>query len=192
MLSRAFVKPRRSPQTGEPRSSLRSSSIFEYEDFLFGFMDDIPLISLQNDSKSNKGVSNSETMKLRQILRASVGVMGESPLGMTEKVVFEGGKMSAVKRFRRVVIKKNEFGRRIKRVAEIGKQCDCLVPLTAYLYAKRIKFVVSHYYPMGTLADLLSGNLLTPFSYACIILISLFYAYFGSYLGFRLWRCYTR
>lgn len=151
------MKARRNPESGE--ASLRKSSIFEYEDFLFGFMDDIPLISLED----SKGVE----MKLRQILRGSVGVMGESPLGMTEKVVFLGGKISAVKRFRRVVIRRNEFGRRIQRVSEIGNQCDCLVPLSAYLYAKRIKFVVSHYYPMGSLADLLSGIslLLFPFSF---------------------------
>lgn len=167
MLSRAFVKPRKIPESGE--ASLRKSSIFEYEDFLFGFMDDIPLISLDD----SKGVE----MKLRQILRGSVGVMGESPLGMTEKVVLLGGKISAVKRFRRVVIRRNEFGRRIQRVAEIGNQCDCLVPLSAYLYAKRIKFVVSHYYPMGSLADLLSGNYLLLFSFLFLLFIFLSFRY---------------
>ncbi|KAL0329967.1 UNVERIFIED_CONTAM: G-type lectin S-receptor-like serine/threonine-protein kinase [Sesamum radiatum] len=65
--------------------------------------------------------------------------MGESPLGMTEKVVLLGGKICAVKRFRRVAIKKREFGRRIERVAQVGNQCEFLVPVTAYLYAKRIK-----------------------------------------------------
>ncbi|KAL0393662.1 UNVERIFIED_CONTAM: putative receptor-like protein kinase [Sesamum latifolium] len=176
MLSRAFTKPKRSPRGGE--SSLRSTaSICEYdEDFMVGFMDDIPLISFDeyNDScnsrvNSNKVVAGSyinqspnssestRMMTLRQVLRASVGVMGESPLGMTEKVVLLGGKICAVKRFRRVGIRKREFGRRIERVAQVGNQCEFLVPVTAYLYAKRIKFVVCDYYPMGTLADLLSG-----------------------------------
>ncbi|KAH6774098.1 hypothetical protein C2S51_012502 [Perilla frutescens var. frutescens] len=152
--SRALVKARRGPQTtGE--SSLPSSSIFEYEDFLFGYIKDIPLISFNYAAGMNN--ENEEEMTLRQVLRASVGVMGESPLGMTEKVVVLGGKISAVKRFKRVVIRKNEFGRRIERLANIGNQSHYLVPLTAYLYAKRIKFVVTHYYPMGTLAHLLSG-----------------------------------
>ncbi|KAK6158369.1 hypothetical protein DH2020_005683 [Rehmannia glutinosa] len=112
MLSRAFAKPRRSPQAGE--SSLRSTSIFEYEDLIFGFMDDIPLTSFpeyNDDHSYYKSTHNSEStsqMTLRQVLRASVGVMGESPLGMTEKVVLLG-------------------------------------------------FVVCDYYPMGSLADLLSG-----------------------------------
>ncbi|KAI3468623.1 hypothetical protein Pfo_025286 [Paulownia fortunei] len=96
-------------------------------------------------------------MTLRQVLTASVGVIGESPLGMTEKVVLLGGKICAVKRFRRVGVRKSEFGRRIERLAQVGNQCEYLVPVTAYLYAKRIKFVVSDYYPMGSLADLLSG-----------------------------------
>ncbi|KAL0324209.1 UNVERIFIED_CONTAM: putative leucine-rich repeat receptor-like protein kinase [Sesamum calycinum] len=176
MLSRAFTKPKRSPRGGE--SSLRSTaSISEYdEDFIVGFMDDIPLISFDeyNDSYNSRLGSNkvvvagsynqspnssesTRTMTLRQVLRASVGVMGESPLGMTEKVVLLGGKICAVKRFRRVPIKKREFGRRIERVAQVGNQCEFLVPVTAYLYAKRIKFVVCDYYPMGSLADLLSG-----------------------------------
>ncbi|XP_020546907.1 probable inactive receptor kinase RLK902 [Sesamum indicum] len=172
MLSRAFTKPKRSPRGGE--SSLRSTaSISEYdEDFIVGFMDDIPLVSFDewNDSYNsrvsgnkvvagsyNQSPNSSESMTLRQVLRASVGVVGESPLGMTEKVVLLGGKICAVKRFRRVAIRKREFGRRIERVAQVGNQCEFLVPVTAYLYAKRIKFVVCDYYPMGSLADLLSG-----------------------------------
>ncbi|KAK6158363.1 hypothetical protein DH2020_005677 [Rehmannia glutinosa] len=161
MLSRAFAKPRRSPQAGE--SSLRSTSIFEYEDLIFGFMDDIPLTSFpeyNDDHSYYKSMHNSEStsqMTLRQVLRASVGVMGESPLGMTEKVVLLGGKICAVKRFRRVGVRKSEFGRRIERLGLVGNQCEYLVPVTAYLYAKRIKFVVCDYYPMGSLADLLSG-----------------------------------
>ncbi|KAL0312476.1 UNVERIFIED_CONTAM: Pollen receptor-like kinase [Sesamum radiatum] len=175
MLSRAFTKPKRSPRGGE--SSLRSTaSISEYdEDFIVGLMDDIPLTSFDeyNDGcnsrvSGNKVVAGSydqspnssestRMMTLRQVLRASVGVMGESPLGMTEKVVLLGGKICAVKRFRRVAIRKREFGRRIERVAQVGNQCEFLVPVTAYLYAKRIKFVVCDYYPMGSLADLLSG-----------------------------------
>ncbi|KAK4435458.1 putative inactive receptor kinase [Sesamum alatum] len=172
MLSRAFTKPKRSPRGGE--SSLRSTaSISEYEqDIIVGFMDDIPLISFEEYNinsnynyspvNSNKVVSRNSSewtrmLTLRQVLRASVGVMGESPLGMTEKVVLLGGKICAVKRFRKVAIRKREFGRRIERVALVGNQCEYLVPVTAYLYAKRIKFVVSDYYPMGSLADLLSG-----------------------------------
>lgn len=145
-------------------------------------MDDIPLVSFSDHTGSNKAVNSNITnsvesssqFTLRQVLRASVGVMGESSLGMTEKVVLLGGKISAVKRFKRVVIRKNEFGRRIERVAQIGNQCEYLVPVSAYLYAKRIKFVVSDYYPMGTLADLLSGKpfvfLVFGFVYAYTIL----------------------
>ncbi|KAG6388230.1 hypothetical protein SASPL_153430 [Salvia splendens] len=159
MLSRAFVKPNRRVPDQSKEWSLRSSSIFEHEDFLFGFTDDIPLTSCSSDGSD---------MTLRQVLRASVGVMGESPLGMTEKVVLLGGKIRAVKRFRRVGIRRNEFGRRVERLALVGNQCEYLVPVIAYLYAKRIKFVVCDYYPMGSLADLLSGKHLFDLSLCCV------------------------
>ncbi|KZV31769.1 hypothetical protein F511_00573 [Dorcoceras hygrometricum] len=167
MLSRALnSKPRRSPQAGE--CSLRStSSIYDYEEFRLGLMDDAPLTLLEgygsgyscNSDTKKFSCNNSESaqMTLRQVLRASVGVIGESPLGMTEKVVLQGGIICAVKRFRRVMIRKSEFGRRIERVAHIGNRCQYLVPVSAYLYTKRIKFVVCGYYPMGSLSDLLAG-----------------------------------
>ncbi|XP_073131802.1 probable inactive receptor kinase At5g58300 [Henckelia pumila] len=137
-------------------------------------MDDVPLTSFEGydigyscnsvskkfSCKNTRNIGNdseSTQMTLRQVLRASVGVLGESPLGMTEKVVLQGGIICAVKRFRNVLISKREFGRRIERVAQIGNQCQYLVPVSAYLYTKRIKFVVCGYYPMGSLADLLAG-----------------------------------
>ncbi|XP_075507694.1 putative inactive receptor kinase At5g58300 [Primulina tabacum] len=173
MLSRALnPKLKRSPRAGE--CSLRSTfSAYGYEELGLGYMDDVPLTSFEGfdiayscnsvskkfscNNTKNGNSSESMQMTLRQVLRASVGVMGESPLAMTEKVVLSGGIICAVKRFRRVVIRKSEFGRRIERVAQIGNQCQYLVPVSAYLYAKRIKFVVCGYYPMGSLADLLAG-----------------------------------
>lgn len=102
-------------------------------------------------------------MTLKEVLRASAGVMGESHFGMTEKVVLLKGKICALKRFRKVVVKNSEFGKRIEKFARVSRECKQLVPITAYLYSKRIKFVVCDYYPMGSLADLLSGEL--SFSY---------------------------
>ncbi|XP_059277747.1 probable inactive receptor kinase At5g58300, partial [Lycium ferocissimum] len=96
-------------------------------------------------------------LTLKEVLRASAGVMGESHLGMTEKVVLLKGKICALKRFRKVVVKMNDFGRRIEKFARVSKDCKQLVPIAAYLYSKRIKFVVCDYYPMGSLADLLAG-----------------------------------
>ncbi|CAI9762572.1 unnamed protein product [Fraxinus pennsylvanica] len=162
MLARAFTKPRRSLRDGE--TSLRSASILhEYEDFIFGFMDDIPVISFHesenNHNKMNKSCdcTSESQMTLRLVLRASVGVMGESRLGITEKVVLLGGNICALKRFRKVSVRRSEFGRRIQKLAQVGNQCEFLVPINAYLFAKRIKFVLYDYYPMGSLADLLYG-----------------------------------
>lgn len=92
------------------------------------------------------------------MLRASVGVLGESKIGMTEKVVLLGGKMCVLKRFRKPSVGKVGFGKRVERFAHVSGKCNKLVPFRAYLYAKRIKFVLCDYYPMGSLADLLAGT----------------------------------
>lgn len=152
MMNRALTpRARRSYKYDE--DSCRSMSIHEYEEFIVGFKEDLPLSLCDHDPKGKSSLQ----ITLKEALRASVGVLGESPMGMTEKVVLLGGKTCAVKRFRMVMVKRVEFGRRVEKLAEISSQCEFLVPLTAYLYAKRIKLVVCDYYPMGSLADLLSG-----------------------------------
>nr|XP_043638579.1 probable inactive receptor kinase At2g26730 [Erigeron canadensis] len=94
---------------------------------------------------------------MKDVMRASVGVMGESALGVTEKVVFLDGKCHVLKRFRTVCVQRKVFAQRIARLASLCEQCAYLVPLNAYLYSKRFKFVVCDYYPMGSLHDLLLG-----------------------------------
>ncbi|KAJ4711908.1 putative Leucine-rich repeat protein kinase family protein [Melia azedarach] len=145
MLSRAFTKRRRSIKDGEHTKFSRS--IHEYDDYIVGFTYDLPLISCEN-----RGVQ----MTMKEVLRSSVGVMGESSLGMTEKVVLLNGEMFAVKRFRKLIVGRSEFGRRVEKLAQLSRKCEYLVPITAYLYAKRIKFILCDYYPMGSLADLLA------------------------------------
>lgn len=154
MLARAFTKPnKRSPKHGE--NNIMSQSILEeYEDCIVGFMEDLPLILCGG---GNNFWVTSSPPTLREVLRASAGVMGESCLGMTEKVVFLEGKLCALKRFREVRLRKLELGRRIERVARISRNCEYLVPVSAYLYSKRVKVVLCDYYPMGSLADLLAG-----------------------------------
>lgn len=150
MISRVNTKPRRRIPWKEDDDEMRSGSITEeYGDCIVGFMNDVPLISCGG---------NGAQMSLREMLRGSVGVTGGSRLGITEKVVLLKGKVCAVKRLRRVSVGRSEFGRRVERLAQICNNSDFLVPLTAYLYTKRIKFVVCDYYPMGSLADLLAGQ----------------------------------
>lgn len=100
----------------------------------------------------------SNTFTLREVLRGSVGVVGESRLGMIEKVVLLGGQVCSLKRFRKVSVRRIEYGRRIERLAGISRKSQYLVSVTSYLYTKRVKFVVSDYFPMGSLADLLAGK----------------------------------
>ena len=141
-----------------------------------GVMEDMPL-SFCNRNHDHDGGRIGRCKKcpshptVREVLGSSVGVMGESPMAMTEKVVLSTGKrVYGVKRFRKVGIGKMEFVRRVERVARVSGNCEYLVPLSAYLYAKRMKFVVSDYYPMGSLADLLAGqcHFLPPYFHAHI------------------------
>ncbi|CAL5442675.1 unnamed protein product [Camellia sinensis] len=157
MLTRAFTKPRNSPSSKrDDENSCRSVSIYEYEDCIFGFMElDVPLIFCDEDDDNDGGGGGG--LSLRELLRGSVGVIGEGSLGITEKVVLLERREWAVKRFGKVIVRRGEFGRRIERLAQVSRKCQYLVPITAYLFTKRIKFVVCDYYPMGSLADLLAG-----------------------------------
>lgn len=137
-------------------------SINDYEEGIVGFMKDLPLIHCDHHVGNKRGVCCGEAgaahLTLREVLRSSVGVIGESRLGITEKVVLSDGRVCALKRFRKLSVRRSEFGKRIQRLAMVSHKCKYLVPVTAYLYAKRIKFILCDYYPMGSLADLLSGN----------------------------------
>ncbi|XP_044487383.1 probable inactive receptor kinase At5g58300 [Mangifera indica] len=146
MLS--ITKRRRSFRYAD-QSNSGSGSIYEYEDCFVGLTDDLPLVSCGNYC--------GKTMTLKEVLRSSVGVMGESPLGLTEKVVLLKSQMFAVKRLRMTVVRRNEFGKRVEKLAQVSKKCEYLVPIAAYLYTKRIKFILCEYFPMGSLADLLAG-----------------------------------
>ncbi|XP_076898038.1 putative inactive receptor kinase At1g48480 [Bidens hawaiensis] len=95
--------------------------------------------------------------RLKDVMWASVGVVGENALGVTEKLVFCDGTCRILKRFRTVCVRRKGFGQRLARLATIGQRCDYLVPVRAYLYSKRFKFVICDYYPMGSLYDLLIG-----------------------------------
>ncbi|KAM7257504.1 hypothetical protein ACFE04_013245 [Oxalis oulophora] len=150
MISRvSLTKPRKTIIKDEDDLSKSGSILDEYDDCIVGFMDDIPLIPC-----GNSGIH----ITLREVLRASVGVIGESRLGITEKVVLLKGKICVLKRFRKLSVRRTEFGRRVAKLAMVSCKSKYLVPVTAYLYAKRIKFLLCDYYPMGSLADLLAGG----------------------------------
>ncbi|KAI3691844.1 hypothetical protein L6452_31646 [Arctium lappa] len=154
MLSRALnTKPRRSIRytEGSCRSSL---SLCEYDEIFMGCMENEVVVPCDGIVVEEDG---GVRWRLKDVMGASVGVVGESVLGVTEKVVFSDGTCSVLKRFRAVCVRRREFGRRVTLLATIGQRCDYLVPMKAYLYSKRFKFVVCDYYPMGSLYDLLIG-----------------------------------
>lgn len=153
MLSRALTaKPKRSLKYEYGFS--KSVSIRDmYEDCIVGFMEDLHLVHCGFGK-----TSETQQLTLTEVLRASMGVIGESRMGMTEKVVLLDGRVCALKRFRKVVVGRSDFGRRIESLAQICEKCKYLVPTSAYLYSKRVKFFLSEFYPMGSLADLLAGK----------------------------------
>ncbi|XP_077211701.1 putative inactive receptor kinase At5g58300 [Tasmannia lanceolata] len=102
--------------------------------------------------------SGFRALGLKEVLRSSVQVLGESRFGISEKVVLVEGVVFCAKRFRRVCVGKVEFGRRVECLARVTGQSSYLVPLRAYMYSKRTKVVLCDYYAMGSLADLLAGT----------------------------------
>ncbi|XP_058095986.1 probable inactive receptor kinase At5g58300 [Magnolia sinica] len=159
MLSRAFhdrrkMGPTKSPRGAEDGGSVgsnnsRSRSYQQDDDEEpFGYMTDLPLTFC--------GGPRFRPLGLREVLQSSVQVLGESGLGISEKIVLSDG-VFAAKRFRRVSVSKSEFRRRVERLAHVSARCEYLVPLRAYVYAKRVKVVLCRYYAMGSLADLLTG-----------------------------------
>ncbi|KAL8210054.1 hypothetical protein R6Q57_006786, partial [Mikania cordata] len=154
MLSRAlYTKPKKSFRYNE--GSCRSSlSLCEYDDIFIGCMENELVVPCDGGATKE---GDRFRWRLKDVMWASVGVVGESTLGVTEKVVFSDGTCNVLKRFRMVYVKRKGFGQLVARLAEIGQRCDYLVPLRAYLYSKRFKFVVCDYYPMGSLYDLLIG-----------------------------------
>lgn len=109
-------------------------------------------------------------------MRSSVGVIGQKGrLGLSEKVVLLNGKICVLKRFNKVSIKRGEFGRRIVRFGLVSSECKYIVPIHAYFYAKRIKFVVCQYYPMGSLADLLTSKFPSFYSICFSMIFFTFY-----------------
>lgn len=184
MISRALnAKPKKSfKSTYGWSKSVSVNEDHEDSSSIIGFMEDLPLIlcgqthdhlygkkRLTCGSNSYDQYQRTVQLSLKDVLRASVGVLGESQLGMTEKVVVSDGRIFVLKRFRKLSIRKSDFAKRIDKFSQavMSDKCTNIVPITAYLYAKRIKFVLSDYYPMGSLADLLAGTsnltVLSPF-----------------------------
>ncbi|KAK1419147.1 hypothetical protein QVD17_28306 [Tagetes erecta] len=155
MLSRAlYTKPPKRNFRYKEGSCRSSLSLCEYDEIFIGCMENELVVPCGGGATKEDG---GFTWRLKDVMWASVGVVGESALGVSEKVVFSDGTCSVLKRFRMVCVRRKCFGRRVARLAAIGQRCDYLVPVRAYLYSKRFKFVVCDYYPMGSLYDLLIG-----------------------------------
>ncbi|KAF8412132.1 hypothetical protein HHK36_000088 [Tetracentron sinense] len=115
--------------------------------------------SPKEEEGCSRGGGDSHTHPtLRELVRSSIEVMGEGGLGISEKVVLLDGAVYAGKRFRKVTVSRGEFGSRIERLARVSRRSEYLVPVRAYVYTKRIKLLLSDYYPMGSLSDLLLGG----------------------------------
>ncbi|KAF6173013.1 hypothetical protein GIB67_006389 [Kingdonia uniflora] len=160
MLSRTLY----TRKTKKSEGSRSQSHNADDEDCLVGLAGDLPLNICRSGGYYDGGDPHIRTpvkvasLYLREVLMSSVQVMGESGLGISEKVVLPNQGVYASKRFRNVTVSRKEFGRRVEKLVQVSKGNEYLVQVRGYLYAKRIKFVLCDYYPMGSLADLLDGT----------------------------------
>ncbi|KAF9614915.1 hypothetical protein IFM89_021345, partial [Coptis chinensis] len=162
MLSRAFIGRRkstnkniRSLRYGEGSCLSSQQCTYEDEECIVGLTGELPLNMCDGGSFNKSRVRG--VLCLREVMLGSVQMMGESGVGISEKVVLLDGTVYAAKRFSKVTVRRKEFGRRVERIAQVSKGSEYLLQVRAYLFAKRIKVILSDYYPMGSLADLLNG-----------------------------------
>uniref|UniRef100_A0A7N0VAU7 Protein kinase domain-containing protein n=1 Tax=Kalanchoe fedtschenkoi TaxID=63787 RepID=A0A7N0VAU7_KALFE len=160
MLARAFAKPqkRKNSQCGS-NNAYSNGELYYHDDYSMAewYMDEQSLVfcdKARHDEECGTVFGSHPT--LRDVLRSAVAVLGESCMGMTEKVVLVQGRIYAMKRFKTVGISKGRFGKRVERLAQVGRGSPYLAPVVAYLYSKRVKVVMQEHFPMGSLADLLA------------------------------------
>ncbi|KAF9609291.1 hypothetical protein IFM89_015536 [Coptis chinensis] len=185
MLSRAFIGKRkstnkniRSLRYGEGSCLSSQQCTYEDEECIVGLTGELPLNMCDGGSFNKSRVRG--VLCLREVMLGSVQMMGESGVGIFEKVVLLDGTVYAAKRFSKVTVRRKEFGRRVEHIAEVSKGSEYLLQVRAYLFAKRIKVILSDYYPMGSLADLLN-DLLEQLDVTWISMIML-YATHGGHL----------
>ncbi|KAF9599240.1 hypothetical protein IFM89_036366 [Coptis chinensis] len=164
MLSRAFIGRRkstnkniRSLRYGEGSCLSSQQCTDEDEECIVGLTGELPLNMCDGGSFNKSRVRG--VLCLREVMLGSVQMMGESGVGIFEKVVLLDGTVYAAKRFSKVTVRRKEFGRRVERIAQVSKGSEYLLQVRAYLFAKRIKVILSDYYLMGSLADILNDLL---------------------------------
>ncbi|XP_047952459.1 probable inactive receptor kinase At5g58300 isoform X1 [Salvia hispanica] len=94
---------------------------------------------------------------LEDLLRASAEVLGKGSFGTAYKAVLEESTTVVVKRLKEVIVGKKDFEQQMEVVGRVGQHPN-IVPLRAYYYSKDEKLLVYDYYPNGSLASLLHGN----------------------------------
>ncbi|CAM8953991.1 unnamed protein product [Rhodiola kirilowii] len=161
MLARAFAKPEKSRRNSQCGCSnpYSNGELYYHDNYSMAewYMDEQSLIFCDKAVHDEEcGMVFGSHPTLRDVLRSCVATLGESSMGLTEKVVLVQGKMYAMKRFKIVSISKGMFGKRVEWLAVVSRACPYLAPVVAYLYSKRIKFVMHEHFPMGSLADLLA------------------------------------
>ncbi|RAL53442.1 hypothetical protein DM860_007114 [Cuscuta australis] len=94
---------------------------------------------------------------LEDLFRASAEVLGKGTFGMAYKATLEDATTLVVKRLKEVGVGMKEFQQQMEVVGRIKH--ENVVELKAYYYSKDEKLIVSDYFPLGSLAALLHGNM---------------------------------
>ncbi|CAH9117087.1 unnamed protein product [Cuscuta europaea] len=94
---------------------------------------------------------------LEDLFRASAEVLGKGTFGMAYKATLEEGTTVVVKRLKEVEVGIKEFQHQMELVGSIKH--ENVVELRAYYYSKDEKLIVCDYFPQGSIAAMLHGNM---------------------------------
>jgi hypothetical protein len=102
---------------------------------------------------------SSQGIELQKLLEASAEVLGKGKYSMTYKVVLHDGFTLTVKRLKTTIdVPEAVFKKRIAAIGTI--EHELVAPLRQYYYSKDEKLLVYDYFPNGSLASNLQGNIL--------------------------------
>jgi serine/threonine protein kinase len=101
---------------------------------------------------------SSQGIELEKLLEASAEVLGKGKYGTTYKITLHDGSTLIIKRLKTLDVPEAVFKKRIVAIGTI--EHELVVPLRQYYYSKDEKLLVYDYFPNGSLASNLHGNIM--------------------------------
>ena len=111
----------------------------------------------KNEGTFIVGSTMTSVFVLEELLRGSAEVLGKGTIGPTYKGTLESGYTLVIKRLRAVNLPMEEFDQRVAVIGAIHNKH--ITPLQWYYYCNDEKLLVYAFFPMGSLAHMLHGNI---------------------------------